>query len=168
MELLFHQGQMCLLFMCMLGHYVTFTVLVVPKAFRGLWQRRWTATQRVPLQWHKQFWQSLEEGARKRCSRVCSSICLPLGITGGLKAPCICFDHVAVGDVFAYIFCAKLQRGWGMHADKPQQVMAWRPTNCHSWSCSKFKIQSTGQILRFLILISSACWTECVLRWLVL
>ena len=95
MELLFYQGQMCLLFMCMLGHCVASTVLVVPEAFRGRWQRRWTATQRVPLQWHKQFRQSLEEGARKQCSRVCSSVCLPWGITGGLKAPCICFDHVA-------------------------------------------------------------------------
>ena len=53
MELSFFSLYMtCLKFMCMLGHYVASTVLVVPKSFGGRWQRQWITAQRyrVPLQ----------------------------------------------------------------------------------------------------------------------
>ena len=33
----------------------------------------------MPLQWHKQFWQSLEEGAGKRCSE-CSSALVAMAV----------------------------------------------------------------------------------------
>ena len=64
---LFYQGLMRLMLTCVLAHYVTFTVLLVPKPFGGRWPSRWTTMRRysVPLQWHNQFWQSLVEGAGK-------------------------------------------------------------------------------------------------------
>ena len=65
---------------CVLGRYVASAVSLVLKPFGGRRQRRWTAARRkrVPLQWRNHFWQSLEEGAGKRCLE-CAEDFVPLG-----------------------------------------------------------------------------------------
>ena len=65
----FYPRQTRFMFTCVLGYHAASTVLLVPKPFGAHWQRLWAAAQsyRMPVQWHHQFWQSLEEGARKRC-----------------------------------------------------------------------------------------------------
>ena len=64
-DLFFYLGWTQLMFMYVLERYVASTVLLVPQRFRGHWRCQWTVAwrERVPLQWHNQFWQSFEEGA---------------------------------------------------------------------------------------------------------
>ena len=44
--LCFYPGRTRFMFTCVLGRYVTATVLIVSKPFGGRWQRRWTAARR--------------------------------------------------------------------------------------------------------------------------
>ena len=72
----FNLRRSCLMFMHVLGYYVASTLLLVPRPFGGHQQHPWDSCVEIMSapQWHNQFWQSLEEGARKRCMKCASSV----------------------------------------------------------------------------------------------
>ena len=59
------------MFPCVFGRRVASSLISAPAFRRGadsVGGQLCGDTERVPLQWRDKFWQSLEEGAGKRCS----------------------------------------------------------------------------------------------------
>ena len=68
--------------MCVLGRYVASTVLLSTQTFGREGADRVGGQLRGNKEWRKQFWQSLEEGAGKRCGSVPPDLSLLCGRTG--------------------------------------------------------------------------------------